>query len=216
MWYTDLGNNNAGAQDEARENTSPPQTGDHVVGKFRRYHGFWFVPSTNGGAGQRRAATDLNLSQFQDLPSKLKLTAHQHTDLVFLTSLASKAASSSTLNSGDSISREIEKHYKSTTLAEQKIKASQSAFDLDELHRLGPQLQQDDATREAVGVLTRLELVWMLESLVEDFGWRQFGMAETVKALKVESTPADQSVDEERKEKATNMVFNPGQGQRKF
>ncbi|KAJ1040582.1 hypothetical protein NDA10_001223 [Ustilago hordei] len=177
---------------------------------------FWFVPATNGGAGERTAAKELDLQRSQSLSHALRLTAHQHTDLVFLASLASKAASSSALKSSDSIARENEKHHSSTTISEDKIKDSKSAFDANELQNLYAELQQDTRSQEAVGSLTKLELVWMLSSMVDDFGWSRFEMEETVQALKLESTPANQAVDKERKDKATNMVFNPAQGQRKF
>lgn len=221
MWYTDLGNNNVGAQDGMDEHQTPSEGGRERARKFVRFHEFWFVPATNGGAGERTAAKELDLQRSQSLPHALRLTAHQHTDLVFLASLASKAASSSALKSSDSIARENEKHHSSTTISEDKIKDSKSAFDANELQNLYAELQKDTRSQEAVGSLTKLELVWMLSSMVDDFGWRRFEMEETVQALKLESTPANQAVDKERKDKerkdkATNMVFNPAQGQRKF
>ncbi|SAM66704.1 uncharacterized protein UBRO_12723 [Ustilago bromivora] len=216
MWYTDLGNNNVGAEDGMDEHQTPSEGGRERARKFVRFHEFWFVPATNGGAGERTAAKELDLQRSQSLPHALRLTAHQHTDLVFLASLASKAASSSALKSSDSIARENEKHHSSTTISEDKIKDSKSAFDANELQNLYAELQQDTRSQEAVGSLTKLELVWMLSSMVDDFGWRRFEMEETVQALKLESTPANRAVDKERKDKATNIVFNPGQGQRKF
>ncbi|SJX66273.1 uncharacterized protein SRS1_13613 [Sporisorium reilianum f. sp. reilianum] len=176
---------------------------------------FWFVPASNGGRGSKKDTESLNLDACDDLPHNLQLTAHGHTDLVFLTSLAAKAASSNG-NSDDWIKGEIERHYSTTTLAEDKIKLSQSAFDLNDLLLLYHRLAQPDGIQNTVRCLTQLELVWMLGAMVEDFGWREYTMADTVEALRVESTPAHQSVDETRKNKASNMVLNPGQGQRKF
>ena len=214
MWYTDLGNNNAGAL-EGLEEEEASKTEQGTAGKFRRFHEFWFVPSANGGVGERAIAQDLQLDKAHNVARDLKLTAHGHTDLVFLTALACKATSSKAVSS-ESVKQEVEKHHSSTTISEGKIKDSQSAFSLDELHFLYYHLSQHAATQTTVSTLTKLELIWMLDSLVQDFGWRKYGMAETVQALKLESTPAHKSVDEERKSKASNMVLNPGQGQRKF
>ncbi|CBQ71250.1 conserved hypothetical protein [Sporisorium reilianum SRZ2] len=176
---------------------------------------FWFVPASNGGRGSTKDAESLILDACDDLPHNLQLTAHGHTDLVFLTSLAAKAASSNG-NSDDWVKSEIERHHSTTTLAEDKIKLSQSAFDLDDLQLLYHRLAQTDSTQNTVRCLTQLELVWMLAAMAKDFGWREYTMADTVEALRVESTPAHQSSDETRKSKASNMVLNPGQGQRKF
>lgn len=112
--------------------------------------------------------------------------------------------------------REVERHYLETTHSEDKIKASKSAFELDELHLLYDRLRTDRTSLAAVGSLTKLELVWMLRSLAQDFGWRKYGIAETLEAMKVGSTPAQESIDEERNSKAANMVFEPGKGQRRF
>ncbi|KAJ9478912.1 hypothetical protein PHBOTO_002434 [Pseudozyma hubeiensis] len=206
MWYTDLGNNNA---DKDHEASSEERQSDEAP-IFDRFRKFWFVPAANGGAGERIPAKSLSLQDCDSLPEHLKLTAHGHTDLVFLSTLSRKAASTKAV-SGEFVAREMEKHHSTTTLAEDKIRDSQSAFSLDELKAL-----YENVSPEAVGDVTQLELIWMLKAMVNDFGWRQLAMADAVQALKVESTPAHQKVDDDRKEKASNMVFNPGQGQRKF
>ncbi|EST09182.2 hypothetical protein PSEUBRA_001133 [Kalmanozyma brasiliensis GHG001] len=213
MWYTDLGNSNAGASGGERARSSEESKGTADV--FRRFHAFWLVPATNGGAGQREKGGTLDLESLNDLPRQVQLTAHGHIDLVFLTTLAQKAATSSAVGS-DAVQRDIEKHHRSTTEAEDKIKASQSAFALDELQSLFEKLVDSESAQKAVRGVTQLELLWMLSAMVEDFGWRHYGMADAVEALKVESTPAHQSLDDDRKSKASNMVFNPSQGQRIF
>ncbi|GAC98513.1 hypothetical protein PHSY_006107 [Pseudozyma hubeiensis SY62] len=206
MWYTDLGNSNVGNSHEAPRGERQPDEAP-IFGRFRE---FWFVPAANGGAGERSPGTDLDLHNSDRLPKDVKLTAHGHTDLIFLSTLSNRASSTKTV-SGEFVAREMEKHHSTTTLAEDKIRDSQSAFSLDELEVL-----YESVSPEAVGNVTQLELAWMLEAMVNDFGWRQYGMADAVQALKLESTPAHQKVDDDRKEKASNMVFNPGQGQRKF
>lgn len=213
MWYTDLGNNNAGTSKdgEAREVNGKEATAD----AFPRFHEFWFVPATNGGSGERKDAKDLHLESLDDLPQRLGLTAHGHTDLVFLTVLAEKAASLAAMGA-DSVKRNIEKHHSSTTASEDKIKNSQAAFSLDELQSLYEQLSSKPKSQSIVRGLTQLELLWMLGAMVGDFGWRQYSMADSLAALKVESTPANESLDDDRKSKASNMVFNPSQGQRTF
>uniref|UniRef100_V5GTE0 Uncharacterized protein n=1 Tax=Kalmanozyma brasiliensis (strain GHG001) TaxID=1365824 RepID=V5GTE0_KALBG len=163
----------------------------------------------------REKGGTLDLESLNDLPRQVQLTAHGHIDLVFLTTLAQKAATSSAVGS-DAVQRDIEKHHRSTTEAEDKIKASQSAFALDELQSLFEKLVDSESAQKAVRGVTQLELLWMLSAMVEDFGWRHYGMADAVEALKVESTPAHQSLDDDRKSKASNMVFNPSQGQRIF
>ena len=214
MWYTDLGNNNADASDG--DQSDGPSNHEHQVAEtFRRFQQFWFVPATNGGIGDRAQGKDLTLNESCDAPRDLRLTAHGHTDLVFLSTLISKAAPSSAGSDGSAL-REMERHYVETTQSEDKIKASQSAYELDELHILYDRLRTDSASRAAVGSLTKIELVWMLRSLAQDFGWRKYGIAETVEALKVESTPAQEGLDKERSSKAANMVFEPGKGQRRF
>lgn len=206
MWYTDLGNNNADNDHEVSSEDRQPDEAP-IFGRFRQ---FWFVPAADKGAGERSPAQNLNLYDSDSLPEHLKLTAHGHTDLVFLSTLSEKASSTKAVR-GEFVAREMEKHHSTTTLAEDKIRDSQSAFTLDELKVL-----YESLSPEAVGNVTQLELIWMLEAMVNDFGWRRYGMADAVQALKFESTPAHQKVDDDRKEKASNMVFNPGQGQRKF
>lgn len=208
MWYTDLGNNNAGAGSENKLADAEAQ--DDIAHIFGRFHEFWFVSAANGGTGERQLAKGLNLDSSSDLPRQLYLTAHGHTDLVFLTMLAQKATSTKA-HGVDLVKRKIEQHHSTTTLAEDKIKDSQSAFSLEELEGL-----YENVRSKAVASLMQLELVWMLAAMVQDFGWREYGMAETVEALKIESTRAHQSVDDDRKGKASNMVLNPGQGQRRF
>lgn len=213
MWYTDLGNNNAGASGDKKAGSSEESKGTADV--FRRFHEFWLVPATNGGAGERKDGGSLDVGSLDSLPQKGQLTAHGHTDLIFLTTLAQKAATSSAVGS-DAVKRDIEKHHRSTTEAEDKIKASQSAFALDELQSLFEKLVKSESSQRIVRGVTQLELLWMLSAMVKDFGWRQYGMADAVEALKVESTPAHQSLDDDQKSKASNMVFNPSQGQRTF
>ncbi len=216
MWYTDLGNNNKGAvEGSSNEKEEPSREGENVASKFLRFHQFWFVPSTNGGSGERASASGLNLTKADGLPRDLGLTAHQHTDLVFLAALVSKAKAKSSFTS-DVIAQEVEKHYEATTLSADKIKDSKACFPVEEMQWLYKHLQQANDARETVADLTRLELVWMLSSLTKDFGWKKYGVAETMDALKLESTPAQASLDSDRKDKAANMVFEPGAGQRRF
>ncbi|TKY85923.1 hypothetical protein EX895_004748 [Sporisorium graminicola] len=210
MWYTDLGNTNAGSRSQADDNKKTDETP-----AFGRFHEFWFVPTCNGGRGSQKRADSLELASCNDLPNCLELTAHGHTDLVFLTSLAVKAASSNAVND-NSVTGEFAKHHADTTLAEDKIKLSQSAFGLQDLQLLYRLLTHSTSCRDTVRSLSQLELVWMIGAMVQDFGWRAYTIADTVDALKVESTPAYQSEGDARKAKASNMVLNPGQGQRKF
>lgn len=214
MWYTDLGNNNAVASEDGG-------SGDDLHGQqgkagvFRRFHEFWFVTVANGGSGERVSGADLHLNELQDVPRGSRLTAHGHTDLVFLCCLVSKAACSSAVST-ESLQREVKKHHDSTTLSEDKIRDSQSAFGLDELHLLHDRLAEDTRSQTSVRGLTQLELLWMLAAMAKDFGWREYEMAETTEALKVESTPSSDKLDDGRKQKASNMVLDPGKGQRKF
>lgn len=214
MWYTDLGNNNAGALVGSNDG-EPTKTRDKAE-VFRSFHEFWFVSAANGGGGGDRVeATDLNVAEIHGRPRDVRLTAHEHTDLVFLCSVLSQAGSPSATNL-ERVKREVEIHHSSTTLAEAKIKDSQSAFSLDELYLLCDRLAQDGTVQGAVRDWTQLELLWMLDSMQNKFGWRKYDLAETMEAFRVESTPAHESMDEERKSKASNMVLDPGQGQRKF
>ncbi|SNX82175.1 uncharacterized protein MEPE_00881 [Melanopsichium pennsylvanicum] len=214
MWYTDLGKFNTGALDKS----SQYERREKEQGKaetFHRYHEFWFVNAANGGKGERTNAKDLDLNILEDIPRKVRLTAHEHTDLVFLSTLATKASSSSAI-SFESVQRDLEQHYRTTTLSEGKIQDSQSAFTQEELRGLYQTLSRDEHSSNIISDLTRFELIWMLASLIQDFGWRRYEMMDTMEALKVESTPAHEKVDEERKNKASNMVLDPGKGQRKF
>lgn len=214
MWYTDLGNNNAGClSGDDRDEAS--QGEDRTAGPFRRFHQFWFVCSSNGGAGERVNGTSLNLAEARHTPRELRLTAHEHTDLVFLYTLATKSNLSSSASS-EAVQKELLKHHTTTTESEGKIKDSKSSFDLDELRLLFDQLHGDESSRTSISDLTKLELIWLLASITEDFGWGSLGVAETVEAMKTESTPAHAKMIDERKQKATNMVFEPGAGQRRF
>lgn len=177
MRYTDLGNANAEAGNEDDRGTE--DAGPDRAPTFRRFHEFWFVPASNGGKGSRKNSKDRDLVACDDLPHSLQLTAHGHTDLVFLASLAVKAASSKAI-SDESVKDELEKHHSATTLAEDKIKLSRSAFGLDELQQLYDQLAQTRSSQDTVRGLTQLELVWMLGAMVQDFGWREYTMADTV------------------------------------
>jgi len=105
----------------------------------------------------------------------------------------------------------MEKYYRETTLTEVKINNSQSAFSLDELQELFRKFSP-----AAVQGRVQFELVWLLKCMVEDFGWHEYSMVDTVNAFQVESTSARERVEDGRKSKASNMVFNPSQGQRKF
>ncbi|SPO26004.1 uncharacterized protein UTRI_02278 [Ustilago trichophora] len=92
MWYTDLGNNNAGALDA------------NAMVQYRK-------------ARQAKLASSADFT---------------HSDLVFLSSLASKATGSAAATP-EPMRREVERHHSSTTLSEGKIKNSESAFSLEEL-----------------------------------------------------------------------------------
>lgn len=213
MWYTDLGNTNAGASSDDNDEANESERGKTQT--FRRFHEFWFVPAANGGKGSKKDAKSLDLDTCDDLPQRLQLTAHGHADLVFLASLVLKASSSKGINH-DWAKGEIKKHHSATTLAENKIKLSQSTFDLDDLQLLYCQLAHSISSQSTVRCLTQLELIWLLGAMVQDFGWREYTTSDTVEALKVEFTPTYQRVDEARKSKASNMVLTPAQGQRKL
>lgn len=208
MWYADLGNNNSVAENE--ENQLDIQGKLTKAQNFRRFHQFWFVPAANGGAGERKSAKALNLQCLLELPRDLQLTAHGLTDLVFLTTLAGEAASAK-VGGQTHVNRKMEKYYRETTLTEVKINNSQSAFSLDELQELFRKFSP-----AAVQGRVQFELVWLLKCMVEDFGWHEYSMVDTVNAFQVESTSARERVEDGRKSKASNMVFNPSQGQRKF
>jgi hypothetical protein len=207
MWYTDMGNNNRGALDSlssaADKESAPP--------KFVRFHQFWFLPSANGGAGERASAQSVVLDSPADTPRELSLTAHQHTDLVFLASLSASSATKV-----ESIQRNIQKHFRATTKAEDKIRESSSAFSFDELEYLRGRIDTQDLKRDLIGSLTKVELAWLLTRMVEDFGWRSHTAAEAVDALRLESTSAQAESGTERKGKATNMVLDPATGSRRF
>ena len=122
-----------------------------------------------------------------------------------------------------------ETHYQKTTASADKIMQDGAALTLEQLQQLAsirdsphPNGLPPLPSAEDTYALTRLELLYMLMRLVQEFGWRAYDVAQSLEAYKEQAmrAPEEEKARAEqesakRKEQSSSMVLS-GEGIRNF